>query len=98
MPSPVCVPCLRFFKRLRNGITIEEGMPIRQADGSDGWQRYKLWHADHWKCDRCGHELVIGFGNQPIGEHYEPRYRELVTTAPHYLGRVDDCPGPYRGE
>jgi len=87
----VCVPCRRFFHRLENGVTIEEGMPSSQPGE---WQGYKLWAADLFKCEGCGAEIVAGFAQSPMAEHYQERYAHLQPSARF---RVDDCPGgPYK--
>ena len=86
MKPVVCVQCQLFFKVKKNGVAIEEGMP----DGRGGWQSYKLWQGDLWECGGCRAQIVRGFGQQPIAEHYEDGYDRHVT---HFqpLFRVDDC-------
>ena len=94
MPRPVCLHCRRFLKVKKNGVVIEEGMPLTN-DQSGPWGPYKLWMADLWACPTCGVEIVMGFGHGPISEHYKPDY--IVTRANcEALGellpaRVDDC-------
>jgi len=86
MKPVVCVPCKLFFKIKKNGVAIEEGMP--NGDGS--WGPYKLWQGDLWECQGCGAQIVRGFGQQQIAEHYESDYAANVARhAP--LFRVDDC-------
>lgn len=64
----VCAPCGVFMRIERNGVTVEE----QTEDG----EPYKLWDADKYRCPQCGHEIVSGFGREPIAEHYQPTYRE----------------------
>ena len=66
--SYVCVACNRFMRIEKNGVTVEELMD----DGSP----YKLWDADKYKCPSCGHEVISGFGRQPIAEHYQENYAQ----------------------
>lgn len=90
MPKPVCVACQRFYRPHRNSVRVNEKMPI-QTDERDAprgteaphlWRDYKLWMADLWKCEGCGHEMVTGFGMQPVAEHYErDRYAREIEYA-----------------
>lgn len=40
-----------------------------------------LWYGDLWECPECGHQLVTGFGQQPIREHYEEDFEQLLALA-----------------
>jgi hypothetical protein len=90
MPRMVCGQCRRFLKPKKNGVWIEEGMPVTQRDGSSSWGPYKLWQADLWACRECGVEIVAGFGQSPVAEHYQTDYTAWVERHPP-LFRVDDC-------
>lgn len=92
MPAVVCVACLKFLRVKRNGVTVEEGMPTRQPDGSDVWGPYKLWAADLYECEGCGVQIVTGFGRRPLAEHYEPNYT-AARAAHSPIGRVDNGGG-----
>lgn len=92
MPKPICVKCGLFFKPKRSGIAWEEGKPADSDPWKPGavWTPYKLWVADLHECRGCGTEIIVGHGQQPVAEHYEPsyaatraRYRPLLT--------VNDC-------
>ena len=87
-----CRPCGTFYKILRSGVSVEEGMP----NGSGGWQPYKLWQADLYKCEGCGAEVIAGFGRQPISEHYMSDYARLRAQVERDLTVVNDCTGQYR--
>ena len=95
MPKPVCVKCQRFYRPKKNGYSFVEGMP--KYNGAppgtiepDSWQPYKLWHADLWQCQGCGHEIVVGAGCDPIAEHYQPDFAKAVTVFGATL-QVNDC-------
>lgn len=88
----VCRPCMRFFRVVKVGVYVEEGMRVTGPDGTAGWGPYKLWVADLHRCEGCGHELLAGFGMGPVAEHYEPGYAETVERLGS-IGRVDDCGG-----
>jgi hypothetical protein len=86
MKPVVCVGCRLFFKVKKNGIAVEEGMP--RGDGT--WTAYKLWQGDLWECAGCGAQIIRGFGQAPIAEHFEPKYAAAVDSF-NPLFRVDDC-------
>lgn len=95
--KPVCVPCQRFFRADKNGLPFVEAMPkpgIRSAEigtgAPDQWTPYKLWTGDRWTCDGCGASIVVGVSRDPIAEHYQPNFAELVTRAGATL-QVNDC-------
>lgn len=108
MPKPVCVPCQRFYRPEKNGFLWVESMPQPPVDmaadliprgnepGADEiWTDYKLWLSDKWKCDGCGHEIVVGHAFQPASEHYLPTFKGVVKEAEERMGapllRVNDC-------
>ena len=93
--KPICVPCRRFYRPKKNGISFVESMP--KVNGAlpgnaapNQWRPYKLWMADLWECPDCGGEILVGNGNQPISEHYEPDFAEQVRTA-QPLVTINDC-------
>ena len=90
MPRPICVPCGLFYRPKRNDITWEEGLPVKNAEGVESWEPYKLWDADLWRCEECGHEMVTGHGARAIYTHHEEGYSEYRAQRPPVV-RVDDC-------
>jgi len=36
---------------------------------------YKIWHCDIYKCPVCGVEIIGGWGNKPISEHWEKDFQ-----------------------
>lgn len=86
MKPVVCVKCRLFFEPKRNGVTVEEGMPL----GNGSWTSYRLWQADLLECPGCGAQLVTGYGRAPIAEHYQSDYEEKIAIY-QPLFRVDDC-------
>lgn len=98
MPKPVCVKCQRFYRPLRNGIEVLEQMPETGTvppgtEAAHLWRPYKLWRADKWHCEGCGHELVTGFGRYNYAEHYEPDFAANLAAAKkteHFV-IVNDC-------
>ena len=62
----VCEPCGVFMRIETNSVTVEELMD----DGAP----YKLWDGDRYKCPSCGHQIVSGFGRNPLAEHFQMDY------------------------
>jgi hypothetical protein len=102
--KPVCPPCRRFMKPSRNGVFVLEQMPgpydpsmsRPPAPGTaeaSRWQPYKLWRADEFRCDGCGHTAVAGFAPHNFAEHYMPGFAETLEKcrASGRLIIVNDC-------
>lgn len=91
--KPICVPCQRFYRPEKNGFRFVEGMPINNfappgTARPDLWKPWKLWIGDKWKCQGCGHELVVGVGGQ-VSEHYMPDFEKKRALGFDY--QVNDC-------
>ena len=59
---PVCAPCQVEMHPEKNGVGV-----LDMAD----YGPVNLWDADLWECPKCGHQIVSGFGNNPLHYHYE---------------------------
>jgi hypothetical protein len=75
MPKPVCVPCQRFLRPLKNGAYALENKPIVDhpvsgTSAPDHWVPYKVWQCDTWRCEGCGVVVAVGFANRPLWEDY----------------------------
>lgn len=82
--SNVLCGCGRFMYVKKNSVTVEE----LTEDG----EPYKLWQADLFECAECGVEVITGFGQGPIAEHWQPTYRaSRDRLAPIYPGRCRDA-------
>ena len=94
--KPVCVKCRRFFKPAKTGVSVMEQMPCGN-DAPPGntepenWKPYKLWQADLYRCDGCGHEVITGFAQLPSAEHYQPEFKDKVARARQPIYEVNDC-------
>ena len=95
MPKPVCVSCRRFYRPHKNGIHILEGKPRNGerhiepgTSEEENWIPYKVWQADLWKCQGCDHELIYGFGLNPISQDYRDGFKIEVERCTH---KVNDC-------
>lgn len=79
MPTPVCVECRKEMIPEHNGT-----MFIEKAS----FGPYKIWMADKWKCRGCGKEILCGFGQNPLSEHYMDNFQEKLKEAqknPHTI-------------
>ena len=79
MPKLVCVTCEIELKPECNGTLVVETARFGPC---------KLWHADMWKCPACGKEIVAGFGLEPIAEHYEPNFADIMREETKIARRV----------
>lgn len=93
--KPICKPCQRFYRPEKNGFTFIEGMPKDNSaypgtTEPEMWVPYKIWRGDLWKCQGCGNEIIVGVAREPIAEHYEAGFKDLIEN----LGieyQVNDC-------
>ncbi len=69
MHRPVCPKCERELHPEENGVGV-----LDMANG----KAYKVYDADLWKCPGCGMQVVGGFGNNAISEHYMPGFQRMV--------------------
>jgi hypothetical protein len=95
MPKPICVKCQRFYRPKKTGFYLIEGMPLGDnvvpgTEEAHLWKPYKLWSADKWQCQGCGHEMISGFAREPIAEQYDPRFDEIIK-AFGATYQVNDC-------
>ena len=93
---PVCVPCKRFFRCKKNEFFFIEAMPtVEGAEPGirepENWKPYKVWAADRYECEGCGTSILSGFARQPISEHYQPEFAEIVKTLGADQLQVNDC-------
>lgn len=93
--KPVCVPCQRFFRPAKTGFAFIEGMPDGIAKPGlaepEKWRPYKLWNGDKWKCPDCGATIIVGTGQVPISEHYQPEFAKRVEQFNGDQLQVNDC-------
>jgi hypothetical protein len=90
MPKPVCVQCQTFYRPDKNGVWILEQKPIKPGAKPgllepELWIPYKAWQADRWKCNGCGHQLITGFGLNPMWQDFHSK------EPPKTSYTVNDC-------
>ena len=66
---PVCTACQTEMHPEKNGVGV-----LDLAD----WGPCNLWDADLWECPKCGHQIVSGFGDNPIVRHHEKERFEKI--------------------
>ena len=100
--KPICVSCQCFYRPKRNGFTFIESMPaggtdlppemLRGRKAPRAWKPYKLWRGDLWECPECSHKIISGVANEPILEHWHPKFEAAVESlGGEKLLRVNDC-------
>lgn len=93
MPKMICVACQTFYHPKKNGVVVNEQMPIATAAepgtiDPTAWKPYKVWMADLLVCRSCGHEVIAGFAPNPASEHSEPEFAEAMKYVTY---TVNDC-------
>lgn len=96
--KPICVPCQRFFRPVRNGFAFIESRPVENpappgTAAPESWTPYKLWLGDKWRCRGCGAEIVVGTGVNPISQDFHKDFGDKLAQYGHggELLRVNDC-------
>ena len=77
----ICTKCQVGFRPEKNGVFVAEMF-------EDNQKIYAVWHADLWKCPVCGIEVVAGFGNNPIKEHYQGDLESMIAKIKEKGGTV----------
>jgi hypothetical protein len=80
LPRPIhCAKCQVDLRPEKNGVWLIELF-------KDNIEPYAIWHADLWKCTRCGVEIVSGYGLRATYRHEGtfPRMLKLAESEQHY--------------
>lgn len=73
-PRPIhCAKCEVDLIPEKNGVWLIELFQHNTAP-------YSIWHADLWKCPKCGVEIVSGYGQKPT-YHHEGEFLRLLEVA-----------------
>lgn len=81
MPKIICTRCQTQMEIESQGVYVVEMFNTPP-------QPYKIWHADLWKCCGCQAEVVSGFGQQALAEHFEEDFPALLESINHTSHRV----------
>lgn len=71
MPPIVCRDCRRVMRMERAGIYAH----FLRDDGTP----YQVFAADLWKCPACKIEVLHGFGQHPVLNHFDPDFTGMLT-------------------
>ena len=82
---PICIPCQRFFKVIKNDYYFTEGCPATRGTNPEiadkgHWKPYRIWAGDQYKCPGCGAEIVSGIGHGPLGEKHDLDFKAKHTS------------------
>jgi hypothetical protein len=70
MRQPICVKCRVSMACVKTGVDVE---------AMAGDMPYQIWSGDLFECPSCKVEIVSGFGQQPVAEHFqEERFAKFV--------------------
>lgn len=67
MPKAVCAKCNVSLRPETNGVAVAEMF-------QDDREIYKIWDCDLWKCPGCGVEIILGFADRPLTEHFSDNF------------------------
>ena len=79
MAKLVCAKCECELRPETNGVGVIE---------TASFGPYKIWDADLWKCPGCGIEIVAGFGQRPIAQHFEEDFDKELKVVKETRPRV----------
>jgi len=66
---PICVSCQVEYRPEKNGVRVCEYASFGP---------YKIYQADLWKCPKCDHLIIHGYGRNPEAEHFQDHFKELL--------------------
>ena len=64
MPRAICVPCGLMYQVERNSVQAVSLIVPRENETPP--VHYTALQSDRYKCEGCGHEILVGFG-----EHFQ---------------------------
>ena len=77
-PGYACADCKTYLRPRKNEIHVLQTM-------DDEGTPYKIWHADLWECPDCGHQVILGYGQQHVAEHYEEGFAQELDDVTHTI-------------
>jgi len=66
--GPICVRCGRHMRLKKIGILVKE------TGNSEGNQ---VWSSDMWECPKCKHQVLLGFGQEPLTVYSQTNTEDL---------------------
>ena len=80
MHRPICSRCEVEMRPSKNNVVVVDY-------AHDPPQPYQIWSADEWTCPKCGHRIIVGFGESPYIRHFEPLFADRLERTPEGLRR-----------
>lgn len=71
MSKTICIECEVEYQQIKSGNPIIEMF-------SNPQKPYKIWSADRWECPKCNHQIISGFGYEPITEHFNNDFEDIL--------------------
>ena len=71
MPKLVCVKCQVQYKIKKSGNYVVDMF-------LDPPEPYRIMNGDRWQCPGCGHEVIAGFGEMPLSEHFHDEFQNRL--------------------
>jgi len=70
---PVCIKCQKEYKVKKSGVITELMTTFGGKPAS-----FELYDSDLWECPGCGHQIIGGFGQKALAQHFEEDYQEVL--------------------
>ena len=67
MKRPICVRCQTEFRNIKSGTAVIDMF-------SQPTEPYQVWRADLFECPMCKTQIVSGFAQEPLAEHYQDSF------------------------
>jgi hypothetical protein len=64
---------------------------IRGLRKPEVWTEYKIWSGDMWECPDCQHQIVVGFGKEPVSEQHRTDFMRYMESLRADQLKVNDC-------
>ena len=77
MIRPVCAKCKVEYFVKKQGVYVVS--------------MYKIYHADLWECPGCGHQIIGGFGDGALAEHYESSFENILSNVRMNKEKYFEC-------
>ena len=74
VPSAICCKCLTAMHPAKNGVFVE----VTTKDGYGNTTPYYKISSDRYKCPKCGIEVLAGFAEEPMAEHWQDNYDSIL--------------------
>ena len=75
IPRAVCADCCTEMRPKTNGVTVE----FQRGEPHDPQPYFKIM-ADTYSCPDCGRSIIIGFGANPLSEHFQKELYDKIPT------------------